>query len=116
MFYFIRHGKTDYSEINRKIYQGFGTNLAPLSQTGIQEIQETSKDRRLQGTDIILSSPYTRALQTAAILSRELDAPVAVETDLHEWLANKAYIYEDDETAEKAYLEYPNGRIEYVEA
>ena len=98
MFYFIRHGKTDYSEIYHKIYQGFGVNLAPLSESGIQEIQKTSKDRRLQGTDIILSSPYTRALQTAAILSRELDAPVAVETDLHEWLANKAYIYEDDET------------------
>lgn len=106
MFYFVRHGKTDYSERDQKIYQGFGVNLAPLSEIGIQQIQKTSKDDRLQGADIILSSPYTRALQTAAILSKELNAPIAVETDLHEWLANKAYIYEDNETAEKAYLEY----------
>lgn len=31
MFYFVRHGKADYSERDRKIYQGFGVNLAPLS-------------------------------------------------------------------------------------
>ena len=106
MFCFVRHGKADYSERDRKIYQGFGVNLAPLSEMGIRQIQNISKDDRLQGADLILSSPYTRALQTAAILSKELNAPIAVETDLHEWLANKAYIYEDNETAEKAYLEY----------
>lgn len=106
MFYFVKHGKTDYSERNQKIYQGFGVNLAPLSELGIQQTIEASKDERLQGADIILSSPYTRALQTAAILSRELNVPIIVETDLHEWLANKNYIYDDDETAEKAYLEF----------
>lgn len=106
MFYFIKHGKTDYSERNSKIYQGFGVNLSPLSELGMQQVQKAAKNERLQGADIILSSPYTRALQTAAILSRELHAPVIVETDLHEWLANKNYVYDDDETAEKAYLEF----------
>ncbi len=106
MFYFIRHGKTDYSERNTKIYQGFGVNLAPLSETGIRQIEETAKDERLQGADLILSSPYCRALHTAAILSRALDADIRVETDLHEWMANKAYIYEDEETAEAAYRAY----------
>ena len=106
MFYFVRHGKADYSERDRKIYQGFGVNLAPLSEIGIQQIQKTSKDDRLQGADIILSSPYTRALQSAAILSKELNVPIAVETDLYERLANKDYVYEDNETAEKAYREY----------
>ncbi|HIV18055.1 MAG TPA: histidine phosphatase family protein [Candidatus Merdivicinus intestinigallinarum] len=106
MFYFVRHGKTDYSARNTKIYQGFGVNLSPLSETGIRQIRETAKDPRLKGADLILSSPYTRALQTAAILSKELGAEIAVETDLHEWLANRNYIYEDDETAENAYREY----------
>lgn len=84
MFYFIRHGSTDYSERNTKIYQDFGVNLAPLSPEGVQQIKASAKDSRLQGADIILSSPYTRALQTAAILSRELCADIIVETDLHE--------------------------------
>ena len=71
MFYFIRHGETDYSDRNTKIYKGFGVNLSPLSENGIQQIKETAKDLRLTDADIILSSPYTRALQTAAILSKE---------------------------------------------
>ncbi len=78
MFYLIRHGKTDYSEINTKIYQGFGSNLARLSELGIRQIRETAGDPRLRGADLILASPYTRALQTAAILSRELDAEIVV--------------------------------------
>ena len=106
MFYLVRHGQTDYSMRNNKIYQGFGVNLAPLSETGVQQICETAKDIRLKGTELILSSPYTRALQTAAILSKELGAPIVVETDLHEWLADKAYTCLDDETAEKNYQEY----------
>lgn len=76
MFYLVRHGQTDYSMKNSRIYQGFGVNLAPLSETGVQQIEEMAKDVRLKGTEIILSSPYTRALQTAAILSKELGAPI----------------------------------------
>lgn len=106
MFYFVRHGQTDYSERNTRIYQGFGVNLAPLTEAGVRQIEEAARDPRLKGADLILSSPYTRALQTAAILSKALMAPIAVETGLHEWLANKHYIYEDEETAENACREY----------
>lgn len=106
MFYFVRHGKTDYSERNTKIYQGFGVNLSKLSDLGISQIKETAKDKRLKKAEIILSSPYTRALQSAAILSRKLGINIMVETDLHEWLANKNYHYENEERAENAYLEY----------
>ena len=116
-FYLVRHGKTDYSQKNRKIYQGFGVNLSPLSMDGIKEIQNTSKDKRLCDAGIILSSPYTRALQTAAILSKELRIDMIVETDLHEWIANKNYIYVSDERAAESYREfvqfngnYPSGR------
>lgn len=119
IFYLIRHGTPDYTERNTKIYQGFGTNLAPLSEQGISEIKHTARDGRLPGADIILSSPYTRALQTAAILSKELQADIAVETDLHEWMANKEYIFEPDDVAISrctAFCEqggiYPGGRVQ----
>ena len=83
-FYLVRHGKTDYSERNKKIYQGFGVNLSPLSVEGVKEIENTSKDKRLLEASIILSSPYTRAVQTAAILSKELQIDIVIETDLHD--------------------------------
>ena len=44
-FYLVRHGTTDYSERNKKIYQGFGVNLSPLSPEGVKEIEITAKDR-----------------------------------------------------------------------
>lgn len=103
--YFVRHGKTDYSERNTKIYQGFGVNLAPLSEVGIQQIKESAKDVRLQGAGIILTSPYTRAVQTAAILSCELGIDIAIETDLYECLTNKYFEY-DDRTVEDGYRDY----------
>ncbi|MGI6607376.1 MAG: histidine phosphatase family protein [Erysipelotrichaceae bacterium] len=113
MFYFIRHGKTDYSQRNTKIYQGFGVNLARLSELGVSQVKKAARDKRLKTADIIISSPYTRALQTAAILSKKLSIDIIIETDLHEWLANKNYIYESDEVAEKAYLEYENEQGKY---
>ena len=113
MFYFVRHGKSDYSLQNTKIYQNFGVNLSPLSQQGVFQIKETSKDNRLFDADIIITSPYTRAVQTAAILSKELGIDIAVETDLHEWIANKNYIYETDENAWVAYYAYAANKGEY---
>ncbi len=113
MFYLVRHGHPDYSQKNTKIYQGYGMNLSPLSQKGIEEIKETAKDIRLKNADIIISSPYTRALQTAAILSKALWVDIAVETDLHEWIADKRYIYKDDKTAIDAYGEYIENNGEY---
>ena len=106
MFCFVRHGETDYTERGTKIYQGHGTNLAPLSETGIGQIKKAAKDIRLQEANLILCSSYTRAVQSAAILSKELGLEIRIETDLHEWVANDLYIYEDDHTAEKAYEEY----------
>ena len=102
MFYFVRHGEPDDRERNTGIFQGFGVHLAPLTERGTAQIKETAKDPRLLGTGLILCSPYTRAVQTAVILSRELGADIVVETELHEWLANRNYLYEEDEAAARA--------------
>ena len=95
MFYLVRHGKPDYSAEGTKMFKGFGVHFSPLSEEGIQEIKETARDERLQHADVIVSSPYTRAMQTAAILSKELGIDLVVEMDLYEWLANKNFIYEE---------------------
>ena len=109
MFYLVRHGEPDGRERNTGIFQGFGVHLAPLTERGTAQIKETAKDPRLLGTGLILCSPYTRAVQTAAILSRELGADIVVETELHEWLANRNYLYEEDEAAARACAEYREG-------
>ncbi len=87
-FLFIRHGESDYSPVDARGFIGQGRSLAPLSPRGVEQIKASARDPRLKGCDIILSSPYTRALQSAAIISRELDMDIIVEVDLHEWVPN----------------------------
>ena len=39
--------------------------------------------------DLIICSPYTRALETAAIISRKINKEIIVEPELHEWIVDK---------------------------
>ena len=113
MFYLVRHGEPDYSEIDTKVYRNFGAHMCPLTDKGRDQIKSTAKDPRLQGVSLILSSPFGRALQTAAILSKELGIDIIVETDLHEWLANKHYIYESYDVAVKNLKEFDDHNGSY---
>ena len=54
-------------------------------------------DARLKTAELIVSSPYTRALQTAAIISRETGLKICIEVDLHEW--------EPDKTNQSLYMQ-----------
>lgn len=115
MFYFIRHGEPDYSHSGKTIYNGIGNNFIPLTINGINQIKKTAKDERLSDADIIVSSPYTRALQSAAILSKELQIDLLVESDLFEWYGNKNYNASHKESSDllKEFIdnngEYPDG-------
>ena len=117
-FYFIRHGKAEFSEANTKIYQGWGFNMITLSPVGIAQIKDAAKDTRLAGAELIIASPYGRTMHTAAILSKELQLDIAVETGLHEWCANTEYQYLSDADASKNFDEfthcmgnYPNNKV-----
>ena len=104
VFYFIRHGQADFSPKNTKLYQGWGFNLLTLSELGRRQIKAAARDDRLKPARLILSSPLGRALHSAAILSRELDLDIQVETDLHEWAADAVdYAWLPDEEAERRY-------------
>ena len=46
---------------------------------------------------MIVASPYTRALQTAAIISRKTGIPLTVEVDLWEWEPDLTYQYKTSE-------------------
>ena len=93
LFYLIRHGHTDYTPCDERGYIGHGRDLASLSERGIQEAESTAKDSRLLNAEIIIASPYTRALQTAAIISKVTGIKLLVETDFHEWMPDITYQY-----------------------
>lgn len=85
-FILIRHGEPRYDEVNKRGYKGMGYDMGRLSELGILQAERRSEDPTLKGAGIIVSSPYTRALQTAAIISRATQIPLIVENDIHEWM------------------------------
>lgn len=107
---FVRHTEPNYAPITARKYKGHGRDLAPLTETGIDQAYEVALDERFQGAELILSSPYTRALQTAAIISRICDLPLRVEVDLHEWLVDLNFDYDNFRHVQAAAREAEEGR------
>ena len=92
-FYLIRHWKPDYTYGDTHGFIGQGHDFAPLKDDGIKYVIETSKDTRLKNAQIIVASPYTRALQTASIISKETGIEIAGEPDIREWQPDLTYQY-----------------------
>ncbi len=106
----IRHGDTDYTPADERGFIGHGRDLAPLSLEGIRQAEHVAKDPALKGCQMLLSSPYTRALQTAAIISRGADLPIRVEMDLHEWLPDKSHQYASTDEMSRMWKKYVEGQ------
>ncbi len=85
IFFLIRHGETNWSLNDMYQLKGEYRDLPSLTPIGIKQTVDLSKDIRLEKAEFILSSPYTRALQTAAILSKNINLDITVEYDLREW-------------------------------
>lgn len=88
LFYLVRHGETDWLMTRRLGLLGLQQDFVPLTARGEKEAERLRSDERLRGCEVLLSSPYTRALQTAAIANTELKLPLKVEFGLHETLPN----------------------------
>ena len=88
---FIRHGEPDVTGVDERGFIGQGRDFAPLSELGVQQAESVSHDPRLKDAQLIISSPYTRALQTAAILSKNTGISLTVEIDLYEFIPDKTF-------------------------
>ena len=63
-FYFFRHGQTNENEVGIR----YGTGIdAYLTDLGIAQAQEMSKFFKDKDIDVVYSSPYRRAIDTAKI-------------------------------------------------
>ena len=89
-FYLIRHGEPNWDlaagENLKGAQVGWSAHIVPLTENGISQIENASRTLSTEDPELIISSPMSRSLQSAAILSRILDLPLRVEFDLHEWI------------------------------
>ena len=102
----VRHAEPDYILCNERGFIGHGHDLAPLTARGIGQAEKTALDERLRGAELIVASPYTRALQTAAIISRVTGIRIVVEMDLREWQPDLTFQYKDYEESLKYVRDY----------
>lgn len=113
LFYLVRHGEANYDGMLENGFWGFGRDFAPLSKKGKKQAEITAKDIRLKDAELIVSSPYTRALQTAQIISRKTGIRVEVDIDLHEWIPDENNQYKTSEESFALAREFTKFKGEY---
>lgn len=94
-FLFVRHGEPEYASVGDWNNVPMGIHFSGLSESGRKQIKNTCCELAKYKVDIIVSSPYTRTLQSAAIMAKELNADVVVERDLHEWQSDLSFSITD---------------------
>ena len=108
---FVRHGEPCYDNVKRLNLVSY---LGELTPRGISQAENVANDNRFLDAEIIISSPYTRALQTASIISRKTQIPLIVDAMFHEWLQDKSHISTLDPTYGKAaYHEFSDNEFEH---
>jgi uncharacterized phosphatase len=96
-FYLIRHAEPEWSLNQRLKLKGSQRDFVPLTDKGIQQAINVAKELHLKRAEIVVSSPFTRALHTASIICRELSLPIKVEYGLHEWIPDLTLEYDSFE-------------------
>jgi broad specificity phosphatase PhoE len=104
-FYLLRHGRADFGFADERRLIGGYREYVPLTPLGREQVETVAESLRGVGAELILTSPITRALQSAAMLSRALDLPLSVEFDLHEWIPDLTWRYDQEAVADAAYRE-----------
>lgn len=77
--YFVRHGETEGN-----LGQYYQTSETPLTEAGHQGAQAVAERFTHIDINIIIASPFMRAQQTAAHISKALDIPVITSEYFHE--------------------------------
>lgn len=77
LLYLVRHGETDWN--NQRRIQG--TTDIPLNDTGRQQAARTGRLLARRDWDAVISSPLSRARETASIIAAELGLPEPTTDD-----------------------------------
>ena len=85
-FVLVRHGEPTYDELMKLGYNKDKFSWGPLTDEGVSDVLKTAENKIFDGSDILISSPYTRAMQTASIIGAKCDLMINPEILLHEWL------------------------------
>lgn len=101
----MRHGEPDWGLVEDERWRGAARDLAPLTSRGREQAREAADLLRSDPPALVLASPMTRALQTAAIVAGALSVELQVDLDLREWLPDETYQWTSAAEVVSAYEE-----------
>jgi len=73
--YLIRHSEPDFSQIEQNHCVGFSRELTRLTPHGIALAKQLAQSSIFDETQLLLVSPYTRAMETAMEIVKQRDIP-----------------------------------------
>jgi broad specificity phosphatase PhoE len=85
----LRHGQTDWN-INFLLQ---GVTDIPMNQTGIEQVKLAAQAIRAEDWDVVLTSPLSRARQTAEIIAEKIGFDKSQIIISHKILNGKIKIY-----------------------
>jgi broad specificity phosphatase PhoE len=85
-FLLMRHGEPDFSGLHALSVSGWPVDIGPLSASGERQVVEQIPQIEEFAPEVIVSSPVTRALHTAAVILSQVHVPFKVAFPLYDWL------------------------------
>ena len=75
----VRHGQSEFNLHYSQTKIDPGIEDPKLTELGVTQAHSTAQALKIHAARRIISSPYSRALETAEILSRHLDVPIHID-------------------------------------
>ncbi|PGO33719.1 histidine phosphatase family protein [Bacillus cereus] len=92
--YFVRHAHSTYTKEERK---------RPLSEKGWLDAQNITSLLKDEKVDVVISSPYKRAIQTVQGIANIYNVSIQLEEDLRERLLSKEPVTDFNDAMEKVW-------------
>lgn len=80
IFYIVRHGETEWNRVKRMQ----GQTDIPLSEEGVRLAKQSGERMKDLPIDLIISSPLSRAVETARLMTEGRDIPLLTDARIQE--------------------------------
>ena len=104
--FFVRHGHPIIPNRKRWVIRALATTWRRWTRWDARRRNRRRGIRGLKQGQLIVASPFTRALQTAAVLSRRLDLELRRGGAARVAAGSHVFVYTDVETVERARAEF----------
>ncbi|EOP56018.1 histidine phosphatase family protein [Bacillus cereus] len=95
--YFVRHAHSTYTKEERE---------RPLSEKGLLDTQHVTRLLKDKHIDVVISSPYKRAMQTVQGIANTYNLSIQLEEDLRERLLSKEPVTDFNDAIQKVWEDW----------